>query len=218
MHLPMPLQPTGARQSSRDDPPGAARQVREEPLRALAIAGVIPARDRRGADPAGGEAMGDVAGAITDLALSAWRGRSGQRYVVTRHPWPEIRDEAELPDAGFGEHAVSGEDGSIEESQSLEEMHALEDAPLFDATLLPAQAVILAARRDADGRARLLGALACEPGEAWASRVWYRAMAMRGAREMHVHLLAADSRARRAVCADLAAGIEARMSSGNAGA
>lgn len=212
MHAPMPVQTMHVRQSFPDDPPGPARPVREEPLRALAVAGVIPTPGRRGGDPVVGQATGDVAGAFTDLALSAWRGRSGQRYVVTRHAWPEIRDEAELPDAGFCEHAVSGEDGSIEETQSLEEMHALEEAPL------PAQAVILAVRRDTEGRARLLGALACEPGEAWASRAWYRAMVMRGAREMHVHLLAADPCARRAVCADLAAGIEARMSSGDAGA
>lgn len=165
-----------------------------------------------------GQAMGEVAGAISDLALSAWRGRGGQRYVVTRHAWPELPDAAELPDTGFCEHAVSGENGSIEETQLLKETQLLEETQSPGESPLPAQAVILAVRRDTEGRARLLGALACEPGEDWASRAWYRAMVMRGAREMHVHLLAADARARRAVCADLAAGIEARMSSGDAGA
>jgi hypothetical protein len=74
---------------------------------------------------------------------------------------------------------------------------------------LPEAAVMLAVHRDGLDRATLLGVMASEPEDGDCVLAWFAAMTMRGARELHVHLLAEDAAARRAVCADLAGSCQA---------
>jgi hypothetical protein len=89
---------------------------------------------------------------LRGLGLTAWRGRSGTRYVAGVHAADEVPETAET--------------------------------------------VLIAVRRDAAGEARLLDV--AEADEGWVAR-----MRARGATEIHVHRLASDAAARRAVVADL---------------
>ncbi|TGD99043.1 hypothetical protein [Methylobacterium nonmethylotrophicum] len=95
------------------------------------------------------------------LPLSAWRGRSGRRYVVG--------------------------------------IHTLDDDPAE-----VGEAVVIAVRRDGDGTAELVAvAAAGESPRERLARGWLTRARARGATEMHVHRLAEDAAARRAVVADL---------------
>ena len=96
------------------------------------------------------------------LNLSAWRGRSGRRYVVGVHP--------------------------------------LSETDILDVT----DAVILAVRRDGDGRAQLVDIATAgpKPRDRLRRSCMSRVRA-RGATEMHVHRLAEDDATRRAIVEDL---------------
>ncbi len=107
-------------------------------------------------------ALTTIADADAPLALRAWRGRSGRRYVVSVYPLAPDADDAY------------------------------------------ASALLIAARRGADGGRELIGA--CESSAIAISGIngaWIARMRQLGANELHIHLLAATREARAATLRDL---------------
>ncbi|MDB5591625.1 hypothetical protein [Enterovirga sp.] len=120
---------------------------------------------------------------------------------VERLPRAGIREERLRATAGLrGGEALTSWRG-LSGRRYVVGVHAIDPAVVEDAT----DAVLIAVQRSGDGNATVVDV--ATPGAATSRRSrlrWLARMRIRGATEMHVHLLAEDEGERRAVARDLA--------------